>query len=180
MDNVMIDLETLGRRPGCSILSIGAVMFDPESRELGREFYVVVNRKSCADAGLHEDEETLRWWDEQNPSARSVLNEAENGLLLLSALGQLALFIRQSCSLDQVKVWGNGSDFDNAILACAYAAINFELPWKFWNNRCYRTMKSMVPEVKIARLHGIHHNALYDAKNQAAHLLRILSHAKRR
>jgi DNA polymerase III epsilon subunit-like protein len=41
MSDVMIDLETLGRRPGCAILSIGAVEFGPAG--LGRELYIVLD-----------------------------------------------------------------------------------------------------------------------------------------
>ena len=37
MIHVMCDLETLGRRPGCKLLSIGAVVFGPKG--LGAEFY---------------------------------------------------------------------------------------------------------------------------------------------
>ena len=60
MQNVMIDLETLGRRAGCAILSIGAVAFDLK-QGLGEEMYVVVNRQSCNAAELHEDLSTLDW-----------------------------------------------------------------------------------------------------------------------
>lgn len=46
--DVMVDLETLGTRPGCKILSIGAVEFGvgPDYNEdgLGAEFYVEVQR----------------------------------------------------------------------------------------------------------------------------------------
>ena len=44
MEHCMVDLETLGKRAGCPILSIGAVFFDPVEKQLGEEFYVVVNR----------------------------------------------------------------------------------------------------------------------------------------
>jgi len=173
MEHAMVDLETLGQRPGCSILSIGAVAFD-QRRGLGTEFYVVVNRESCKVAGLHEDESTLRWWGGQSQEAAQVLKDAETGVPLGDALEQFTKFLAATASLAQIKVWGNGSDFDNAILACAYAAIGRDLPWKFWNNRCYRTVKSFHPEVKINRAAGVHHNALFDAKNQADHLLRML------
>jgi len=79
MEHVMIDLETLGRRAGCSILSIGAVAFDPKTKELGAEFYVVVNRLSCFKLGLHEDPETVKWWEGQNAEAKKILTEVDGG-----------------------------------------------------------------------------------------------------
>lgn len=176
MLNVMIDLETYGQVPGCGIISIGAVFFDPLSGKLGRELDLVVSKKSSLEAGLKEDIETLLWWDTQSTAARKALLQAEDGLPsetvgLDSALVQLRDFLHPS---SKVMVWGNGSDFDNAILACAYQAIKYPLPWKFWNNRCYRTLKNLHPELVIPKRAGVHHNALDDAKTQALHAMQIL------
>ena len=57
--NVMVDLETLGNGSESVIISIGAVEFDPETGELGREFYKVVDAQSCVDAGLKIDASTV-------------------------------------------------------------------------------------------------------------------------
>lgn len=176
MLDVMIDLETYGQTPGCGIISIGAVFFSPSTGEFGRELYLVVSKKTCLEAGLHEDVETLLWWDSQSNSARKALIQAENGLPsetvgLSSALVQLRDFLHPST---KVTVWGNGSDFDNAILACAYRALRWPLPWKFWNNRCYRTLKNLHQEIPIPKRTGVYHNALDDAKTQAEHAMMIL------
>lgn len=170
--NVMIDLETRGFKPGCAILSIGAVVFVGSS--LGQTFYRVINTKSCHDAGLTDDESTMTWWDGQSEAARKVIVEAENSETSLeAALNEFRMWLGRF-GLKQVKVWGNGSDFDNAILACAYAAVKQEQPWPFWNNRCYRTVKSLYPQVKLQKRTGVYHNALDDAKTQAEHLGRIM------
>lgn len=172
MEHVMIDLETLGRRAGCSILSIGAVAFDPKLG-LGQEMYCVVNRTSCSLVGLHEDPDTLAWWEKQNESAKTVLGHStEGGLVLTDALAKLTEFLAQF-GHKKVKVWGNGSDFDNAILTACYAAIGQNIPWEFWNNRCYRTLKSLKPQIKLTR-QGTYHNALDDAKSQAAHAIQLM------
>lgn len=47
MNNIMVDLETLGVETGCIILSIGAIAFDHVKNELGPKFYRIVNRKTC-------------------------------------------------------------------------------------------------------------------------------------
>lgn len=168
MDNVMIDLETLGRRAGCAILSIGAVAFDPVSGKLGPELYVVVDRPS--QVGLHTDPETLKWWEGQSEQARAVLTD-KAAVPLGDALIQLNQYLSQF-SFTKVKVWGNGGDFDNAILACCYAAAGLEVPWSFWNNRCYRTLKNLIGGPKVKR-EGTYHNALDDAKTQALHAIEL-------
>lgn len=166
----MIDLETRGFKPGCAILSIGAVSF---GSLLGKEFYRVVNTASCHEAGLTDDESTMIWWKKQSKEAAKVVAQSEaGGLPLEEALAELEAFLG-GFGIKQVKVWGNGSDFDNAILACAYGAVKKPQPWPFWNNRCYRTLKGLYPQVKLQKRTGTYHNALDDAKTQAEHLIRI-------
>jgi len=167
---VMVDLETLGRGAGCVILSIGAVVFDEVTGELGHTFYTSISRASCLAAGLTEDESTVTWWSRQAPEAQQALRDAESleAPSLTNALMEFAAFLNIND-----EVWGNGSDFDNVILAAAYSATGMILPWKFWNNRCYRTLKNLRPEIKLERI-GTHHNALDDAKTQAAHAIQLL------
>lgn len=169
--HVMVDLETLGNRPGCAILSIGAVAFGPHG--LGAEHYSVVNRANQKEFGLHEDQSTLDWWAGQSEAAREVLLQSgESGLQLPKALNDFNLYLAQF-GMSSVKLWGNGSDFDNAILISCYAATKQQAGWKFWNNRCYRTLKSLNPGVKLSRT-GTYHNALDDAKTQALHAIPML------
>ena len=164
MRNAMLDLETLGTRPGCVILSIGAVKFDGEN--LGDEFYKVIKIDSCKEVGLTTDNDTLAWWAKRSPEARAVFADP-NSLALKETLHLFSRF------MDGTNfIWGNGSDFDQPVLDAAYYAAEIRLPWKYWNSRCYRTMKSLLPSIKIERT-GTYHNALEDAKSQAAHLIEI-------
>ncbi|MCV5360349.1 3'-5' exoribonuclease, partial [Escherichia coli] len=39
MKHLMIDLETMDNKPTSAIASIGAVFFDPETGEMGEQFY---------------------------------------------------------------------------------------------------------------------------------------------
>jgi hypothetical protein len=49
-----------------------------------------------------------------------------------------------------------------------------EVPWKFWNSRCFRTYKNL-PGAKSVRAPdaGIKHNAMADALTQAQTLCAI-------
>jgi hypothetical protein len=172
MNQVMLDLETLGTGPGCSVLSIGAVAFDVDGG-LGDEFYQVVNRASCAKHGLLEEAGTLQWWGRQNQEARKVLEDAAASKVGLGgALEAFAGWLR-GFDGNRVCVWGNGSDFDNAIVARCYAVVGTPMPWKFWNNRCFRTLKSLSPIEAAART-GVYHNALDDAKTQALQAVQMM------
>jgi hypothetical protein len=171
--NVMVDLETLGTVPGSSILSIGAVAFD--SNGLGAEFYIVINSQSCLDYGLRVSPETLAWWGNQSTRAKEVLIKASTSDIPLPiALNRFTNYLAQY-GLKKVRVWGCGSDFDNALLASSYEAIGSKPPWPYYNNRCYRTLKNLNRAIK-AKPSGTYHNALDDAKRQALHAIELLNH----
>lgn len=159
--HVMLDLETADSRPTAAIVSIGAVIFHGDGT--GREFYAAVDLQSSLDAGCTKSEATLAWWAQQSEAARAVFTDPAR-VSLAVALQALASFIDP-----QARVWGNGASFDNAIMANAYAAMGMPLPWKFWNDRCYRTVSAIAPTRR--QQGGTHHNALDDAKSQADHLL---------
>jgi hypothetical protein len=44
-----------------------------------------------------------------------------------------------------VRIWGNGANFDNPLLACAFEAAGVRPCYKFFNERCYRTVKNQYP-----------------------------------
>lgn len=175
MKDCMLDLETLGRRAGCIVLSIGAVMFDDEAGTLGPEFYTEINQQSCLSRGLYVDHETAEWWKQQNNDAQQVLRNTigSKGTPIQTALTCFADFLREHGG-EKVRIWGNGANFDQPILAECYAKTGIDLPWKFWNDRCYRTLKNLVllPETPFA---GVKHNALADAKHQAIHAIKLLT-----
>lgn len=176
MRDVMVDLETLGQSPGCAILSIGAVAFDPGSGTFGDTFYSVVGARSCRALGLREEADTVAWWDKQSPEARTVLAEAEASPVTLGeALFGFSAYLDRHGGPKAVRVWGNGADFDNAILAHLYGLLRIPLPWSFWNSRCFRTLKNLDHTPAPARA-GTHHNALDDARHQAQHACRIYAH----
>ena len=163
--DVMIDLETMGNRSNATIIAIGAVEFFPESQELGEEFYRVVDLQSCLDVGMEIDASTVIWWMGQNDTARAQFQR--KGDILPSVLLSLTELINI-----ETRVWGNGAAFDNVILANAYHCCGIEPPWRFWNDRCYRTIKALSPV--LMKRQGAHHNALDDARDQAVHLMEIL------
>jgi hypothetical protein len=187
MEHVMVDLETLGTRPGSVILSIGAAFFDPSAvgpAQLGSCFYQVIDVASSCVAGLRGDQETIAWWDKQDADVRVAYDEAFGGqgeplVKTLEAFG--AWLVSQSelpDGAERVKLWGNGAAFDNALLASAYHACGLAAPWKFFNDRCFRTLKDLgrtLRGVKEPPFQGVKHHALDDAVHQATWACLVLS-----
>lgn len=169
--NVMVDLETLGVRPGCAVLSIGAVAFSSRGAAR-RTFYRVVSRNSCASLGLAEEPATLKWWEGQGAAAREVFALAglPKALPLHCALAQFRKYLASVCS--EPLIWGNGADFDKPILEAAYAAIGEGPPWRPYSGRCYRTLKNFEPGLLAVKM-GTAHNALDDAITQAHHAVAL-------
>lgn len=187
MSHFMVDLETLGTVPGCAILSIGIIAFDPMARTMEQAFsddgcYLVVNREDCLANLLHEDASTISWWNSQSEAARQVLKDAadrKTSIPLKLALEKMGDYVAEHCSPGHAKIYGNGADFDNAILAVAAFAVGHKFPWRY-GSRCYRTLKNLhevfgprfaAPKVERG---GTYHNALDDAKTQARHLMQII------
>lgn len=158
---VMLDLETLGLDPGCVILSLGAVEFDAEG--LGDTFYRSINLQSCDDVGLEIDAGTLEWWLEQDETVQGQLFGGEELTEVLHEFGQF---------YDGAdEIWANAPTFDCQILAHAYDAVEAPVPWEFYEERCFRTLKNLPCAADVHR-DGDHHDALDDAVHQAdvAHL----------
>lgn len=192
LTHIMLDLETLGVVPGCVAFSIGAVEFHPELMRLGREFYTIVNVDSCLDRYLREEQDTKDWWARQSDEAKVTLIEARDetsSIPLPEALENLNGWQRSLALPGDIRLYGNGADFDNPILRCMYDAAGVKpyLSGKHsFGGRCYRTLKNLdeLLGVQFAApalvRTGTHHNALDDAKSQAKHLMETIAAIKKR
>lgn len=170
--DIMLDNETLGNGSNSAIVAIGAVKFDTTTGELGEEFYQLIHPESCAKAGLVIDASTVLWWLKQSEEARAAFADESEMAPLAQALERFTDFCGGPSN--GLRIWGNGADFDNVILANAYKAVGMTPPWQFFNNRCYRTVAALRGSIKRNRF-GTHHNALDDAKTQAQHLIEIMA-----
>lgn len=162
-DHVMLDLETGDNVASAAIAAIGAVAFAGPSA--GAYFYTAVDLDSSAALGLTTSVDTMAWWSRQSPEAQAVFCDPQRRHVA-DALREFAAFMQ---GLSTPRVWGNGASFDNAIMSYAYRQAGLALPWKFWNDRCYRTAMAGVIEKPVRT--GTYHNALDDARTQATHLL---------
>lgn len=170
MNHVMLDLETMGNGANAAIVAIGAVRFD--ENEVCDKFYKIIDLQSSIDAGLEVNASTVYWWLGQEEQPRQDLcseikaNLSDTLLAFADWLGH------------RPSIWGNGAAFDNVILSNAYKKIGLKQPWHFASDRCFRTIKSLYPQIKLDRK-GTYHRAVDDAETQALHLIKIMKHLDR-
>ena len=171
--HIMIDLETMGTTPGCPVLSIGAVAFDADGVKNGT-FYSAIKLAENPTVSAS----TLLWWLDQSEEARSVLIEdqktAPGAEEAYKAFYSWARPLRGVGQID--GVWANGASFDLPIIEHAMRDAGVDVPWPFYQHRCFRTMKTL-PGADVAGVKpefgGTAHSALDDAIHQAEWLINI-------
>ncbi|MFG1340390.1 3'-5' exonuclease [Xanthobacter autotrophicus] len=174
--HVMVDLETLGTKPGCSIASIGAVIFDPASGSIGKTFFSRISLQSCDEAGLKMDAKTVYWWMQQSEEARRNTFLGQR-VTLNNAIHSFSGWWFENNLGVGTRMWAHGATFDPGILEAAYAAIGKPIPWEFWMSRDTRTIFDLAG-IDLSDFRGMSaaHSALDDAETQA--LAVIASYAK--
>jgi hypothetical protein len=170
MKNIMLDLETMGTSNDAAIIAIGACAFD-QNDGIGERYYCKISLDSSVKSGGVMDADTVMWWLSQSDAAREELQR--NRINHADALYGFAHWVYDHFDPQTVNVWGNGASFDNVILRSAYRRAALAPPWNHYRDRCYRTIKSQWPNIKINRRDGTHHNALDDAISQSWHMIAI-------
>jgi len=177
--HVMIDIETLGIQPGSVISAIGAVVFRPWLAPDHADFIVEaqssrIDISDAQKAGLTIDASTVQWWFRQSPEAIAATFNGETEPLFFALL-KLAAFIDQ---YDSPTIWAHSPSFDLVLLEAAYRAVNLKVPWKYHQARDTRTLFDVAGVVLSGfPVHGVKHDALSDAINQAnvvGHALQLL------
>lgn len=162
--DVMIDLETLDVLPTATILTIGAVKFDPFGDDISEpsmtKFYVKVDVDSCDRLGCTVSPQTLEWWGNQSKAAQDEAFDPNGRIDIHLALEQLYKFCWGA-----KRVWSHGAGFDIIILENLYRKIGKSVPWQFWEVRDTRTIFDIGIDPK--RPPVLKHHALEDAWNQA-------------
>ncbi len=172
MVEAMIDLETYGLPPKGLPISIGAVKFDADDMCIVDRFHICIDPETVTDLDFTIHPGTVKWWMmEDRDDAREIWLQAPKFDMGTALAGFLDWFGPSS-----MPVWGNAATFDIVILAHAFKTMRLPCPWKFWDERCHRTLKTLAPEPVTRRafetgLHragsGVLHTALVDAEVQS-------------
>ena len=160
--DVMLDLETLGTRPGCVILTLGAVKFDPYSlKEPGPGIYFRVDVDEQTALGREVQEDTLNWWISQADDIREEALGESDRVSLDTLYRDLNRFL-----VGANNIWAQGPLFDFAILENLYRQMGWPTPWQYWQIRDSRTLFGVHGDPRIKGKAGLH-NALEDCVSQA-------------
>lgn len=176
MQDLMIDLETLGTEPGAPVISLGAVFFDLKTKQLGNSFYMVLDVSEQIKRGRKPDGDTIKWWMTQEDAAKKVFHEKAKPAELV-----LQMFIdwyatgggtpRVLPVKDRAFVWGNGSTFDISIMENLFRDYELALPWGYNKAMDVRTFKRFMGKGEQIKKSGTAHNALDDAISQANYVM---------
>lgn len=171
--DIMIDIETLGIKPGSVITSIGAVAFNAQKGTVASSWGTTI---SIVDAvkthGLSVDPETILWWLKQDKDAQNEMTKGKT--LLRDALNGLRAFVEDISVMcgGGPRVWANSPNFDISLLEAAYTAIgDRDYPWAYRDIRDVRTLLNLAGvDLKASAFWGagaVKHNASDDALAQA-------------
>ena len=160
----MIDLETLDVLPSATILTIGAVKFDPFGDDVSEakceKFYVKVDIDSCDRIGCTVSQSTLEWWSNQSKAAQEAAFDPTDRISIEEAVQKLYKFCWGA-----KRVWSHGAGFDVIILEHIFRKVGKAIPWQFWEVRDTRTLFDI--GINPNRPLVLAHHALEDAWNQA-------------
>ena len=158
----MLDLETLGTRPDCVILTLGAVKFDPYSLgDPGPGLYLRPDADEQIARGREVQEDTLQWWMRQAEDVREEALGEGDRVSIDTMYKELNRFlVGVDC------IWAQGPVFDIAIRENLYRQYGWPTPWQFWQIRDSRTLFAVHGDPRVKGKVGLH-NALEDCVSQA-------------
>lgn len=164
---VMLDLETLGTKPGSIILSIGACTMD------GRfTYHQLLKLDEQVNRGMTLDPSTVLWWMAQSDAAREAQTETKrpvsNRMHPSAALSAFKLWFAEHGG--NGEIWGHGSNFDIPLIEALFRAFDITHPWKYNAVRDTRTVFALVGKKMgdFGTPNPLAHDALSDAIYQAA------------
>ncbi len=169
--HLMLDIESLGVRPGAVILSAVLVRFADEAH-----CSVNLDRQEQCALGCEVDPKTAEWWSTQSPDAWRAATV--NPLPVRPALEYLASWI--AWAGPDPLIWCHGATFDAPLLGELYRRASVPCPWPFWSVRDTRTLYDLAGVDVKAYAVPPPHVALNDALGQtraANAALKVLARA---
>lgn len=174
INRIMIDIETTGIKPGCHVLTIGAVYFnlgEGVSQDPNKRFYDRIYYESRI--GMGNDPVTMDFWQRQLPAVRA---EAFGGTKLpRDVLGAFINFLLKGRDNGaELQLFSNHAQFDFPILEAYMDKFFIREPWTHREINCYYTLANQIKRIPKPKFEGKKHNALDDAVNQATHCVELL------
>jgi hypothetical protein len=168
----MIDIETLDVFPTATVLSLGAVKFNPfDNSEPYSELYIKILVDDQDRLGRTTSDSTIDWWSKQDPAVMEEAFDQTGAVTVEEALTQLNKWV---VGIDEI--WGHGYGFDVTILENMYRMLGKPIPWQFWQISDSRTITKRMSKDPRKDMQTDLHNALADAYFQAKSVQIIFKH----
>jgi hypothetical protein len=148
------------------VLSLGAYGFNRDGNAV--EFYCKFDAGKQDADGLNDERATMEdFWAKQS---REAFEEAFSGKTEpANGIGEFKHWFISNFSTDykdSFRVWACGLDFDFPILKHFFKNYGYAMPWQFWTQYDYRTIKNIFARIKADEFNVAKHTALEDAKAQ--------------
>lgn len=167
MQDIMLDIETLGTDSNSIVVSISAVMFDLATGEIGETFEAGLKLKEQLPKGAVLDPDTVMWWLKQPKEAQQKLTALSSepiGNALNRLNSWLITYVEQ---LNSCRLWGNGAVFDNVIVRNLYKRHDLDFVVPFWCDNDVRTLVSLAGiDTRDYVFEGTKHYGVDDCKHQ--------------
>lgn len=143
---IMIDIETLGLRPGAPIATIGYCHFDWNGVKDSGTFAINLE---IGNIGKAADLSTIKFWLQQPKDAiiKTFFRDPAEQIDWVSALTRLADTVRFNEKEFGEGVWANGPLFDLAHLEYWYDQMSERPPWSHRSPRDCRTMYDLAHQI---------------------------------
>lgn len=170
----VIDLETLGTKPGCGILQFGMVTFDFDVTNLNYTTVAEHEIKAgydLASEGGDVDAKTMKFWSLQPDETREMVFGGKD------IEDYFDLFRRSNKTIVDMNpdyLFCKGNDFDFSILEYGWDRfIAYPLPYHFSQKHDMRALLQLFPNCYVEP--EIPHVALCDAQAEALSLYNVLA-----
>lgn len=172
-EDLMIDVESAGVGDHGALLSIGAAFFDLQTCTIGPKFSRAINLATAVRNGGQVDPATFIFWMGASQEARDAIRFSTEDIAVV--LTDFAAFIAEHSRVQDVRPYGNSARFDLAKIDNAYQSAGIKTPWRFGNERCFRTVRNMYPSVLYdwESKGDSAHTAIVDAEFQISHMFKI-------
>jgi hypothetical protein len=171
----MIDLETLDVTPTATVLSLGAVKFDPFSdAEPHSELYFKISIDDQDRLGRTVSDKTIEWWGQQDPKIMEEVFDQSNPNEVMTVEQALVSLSKWVVGVDEI--WAQGYGFDITMLEDMYRSAGKPIPWQFWQISDARTITKRMPKDPRKDMQTNLHNALADAYFQAKSVQIMFKH----
>lgn len=154
MNNLMLDIETLGTGTDAVITQIGACYFDRVTGGIDNTMLINCSIEDQIRDGRIVDDATLRWWFSQSPTFFSDPVPLKQALENVTAFAQEAQY-----------VWCHAT-FDVPIIDHAFKMYGVPLPWHYTHVRDIRTLADLAGGEKPKTKNKKTHSALDDCLHQ--------------